>query len=374
MRLKTINSYLIIAILTLSVLPLIASYFLIDDVLINTTSLAVKPETQQLLKNYQQDLKHLKALEPQLALQYKNTFLQVSNELLVYQQPELFTEVLRNTYLTYFMVIFIFVLVVSLLAALLLTRQVSRSYKKLKSSDIDKAKKLQELSHFKQWQQIAAKLAHEINNPLTPIEMMVSNLPRIHGKVSYDSFIKSLNDTQQVVQEEVHKLKQMVNHFSQFSKLPAPKVEPCIIGEYFDNFIEKYQHSWPSCVFSITINDKLAEQKVNIDPLLMNQSLINLLNNAVQANPQLEEMAVTFNMSLLEGNKMSVVIFNQGQCIAEDDLTSVFTMYYSTKTHSENKGLGLSIVKKIMLDQGADIVCLPENNGAAFQLTLPLAT
>ncbi len=372
MQSKQINAYLIGAILMLSVLPLIASYLLLDEVLESSIALVVKPETEQLLQSYQQDLKHLKELEPQMADHYKSTFLKVSDELLIYQQPELLKEVLRDTYLTYYMILFVSVLLVSFFLALLLNRQVSISYKKLVKSDIDKATKLQELSYFDEWQQVAAKLAHEINNPLTPIEMMVSNLHRIHGKVDDVSFADSLKDTEKVVQEEVHKLKQMVTHFTQFAKLPEPIIQSCLIDEYFSNFIRQYQEAWPSCSLSLNCEGDLTSVTVAIDPLLINQSLINLINNAVQVNKGLKQMKVTISVKQLDQKQLSVIVFNEGKAIALDKRNIIFNMYYSTQEHKENKGLGLSIVKKILLDQDADICCLAENKGAAFKITLPI--
>ncbi|WOH38273.1 ATP-binding protein [Thalassotalea fonticola] len=372
MQTKRINAYLIGAILMLSVLPLIASYLLLDEVLENTIALVVKTETEQVLQSYQNDLKHLKKLEPALAAHYKATFMQVSDELLIYQQPELLKGVLRDTYLTYYMILFVIVLLLSFTAAVLLNRRVALSYKTLMDSDVEKAKKLQELRYFDEWQQVAAKLAHEINNPLTPIEMMVSNLQRIHGKVDKASFADSLKDTESVVQEEVYKLKQMVNHFSQFAKLPEPVIQSCLINEYFNNFIRQYQQAWPSCVLSLTIEDELLTMAIAIDPLLINQSLINLINNAVQVNKNLKQINVVISVTLLDKKSLSVIIFNEGKSITKDKQAVIFNMYYSTQDHKENKGLGLSIVKKILLDQGADISCLLEDKGAAFQIILPL--
>ena len=92
-----IKRYLITTILLLSVLPLLASYLLIDEILDSAMSLVVKEDTQQLLQSYGEDLKRLKTLDPNRQQDYKTTFLRVADELLVYQQPDLLKGLLQET-------------------------------------------------------------------------------------------------------------------------------------------------------------------------------------------------------------------------------------------------------------------------------------
>ncbi|NQZ12604.1 MAG: HAMP domain-containing histidine kinase [Algicola sp.] len=367
-----INAYLIGAILTLSVLPLIASYLLLDEVLESAIGLAVKPDTKVLLSAYRDDLKTLKTLDPDNQEAYKSRFLAAGEELVVYDQPELLRQVLRDTYLTYYLSLFVVILAFSLMGAVWLSRKVARSYQALANSDIKKAEKIQELSYFDQWQAIAGKLAHEINNPLTPIEMMVSNLPRTYANANPEAFAACLADTKAVVSEEVHKLKEMVSHFSQFSKLPEPVLKPHNIFEHCQTFIRQHQQGWPSA--NISLNDGAQNIEVAIDHLLFNQCLLNIINNAVQANKDKAGLVVTLSISKAAGDNIAITVFNDGKPIDADAHSSLFKMYYSSKSSKENMGLGLAIVRKIILDHGGDICCLPLTQGAAFKMTLPLIT
>ena len=106
MKNNYIKGYLIATILMLSVLPLLASYLLIDEVLNSAISLVVKEDTQQLLQNYGDDLKRLKSLDPTQEQHYKKKFIQVNDELLIYQQPELLKRLLQETYLSYYLLLF----------------------------------------------------------------------------------------------------------------------------------------------------------------------------------------------------------------------------------------------------------------------------
>ncbi len=371
-----IKRYLITTILLLSVLPLLASYLLIDEILDSAMSLVVKEDTQQLLQSYGEDLKRLKTLDPNRRQDYKTTFLRVADELLVYQQPDLLKGLLQETYLSYFMILLMLVLSFSLIIALLLSQKVTHSYQELMMGDISKAKRLQELNHFEQWQLLAAKLAHEINNPLTPIEMMVSNLPRAYHQANAEVFEQNLVNTKTMVSEEVAKLKAMVKHFSKFAKLPEPQLESTDILNYCQYFIRQHQDAWPKV--NLIFIGKLTEMtntmtnvKVNLDKLLFNQCLINLINNAVQANSQQEQLEINLTLSHQSNNTISLVVFNTGKSIPHELCQQIFKLHYSSNHHSDNMGLGLSIVRKIVLDHSGEIICLPLDNGAAFQICLP---
>ncbi|MFT7431676.1 MAG: nitrogen fixation/metabolism regulation signal transduction histidine kinase [Colwellia sp.] len=371
MKNKRINAYLIGAVLTLAVIPLLASYWILDEVLRSAIGLVVKPESQQLLEQYRDDLKALKRLEPHKEHEYKRRFLQVGDELLIYQKPQLLQQVLHDTYITYYLTLFIVVLIFSIIAAVWLSRKVARSYKTLLASDINKAKKIQELSNFDEWQVIASKLAHEINNPLTPIEMMVSNLSRVYHNTSADTFKENLNDTQMMVSEEVQKLKGMVNHFSKFAKLPEPVFKTTDMIEYCTIFIRQHQNAWPQAKLTLVTHNNVKNTLISLDNLLFNQCLINIINNAVQANLKQPQLNISLTIKLENETDISLIVFNDGIPIETEKFKIIFKMYYSD-SGEENMGLGLAIVKKIVLDHGGDITCLPLVSGTAFKILLPL--
>ena len=371
---KTINTYLTIAIAMLAVIPLLASYWLLDEVLKGAISLAVKPEQKYLLESYQEDLKELRELNPEKEPIYKSRFQQASNELLIHQQPEIVQQVLRDTWLTYYLILFLSILIFTLLASVWLSRKVAKAYKILSHKDIANAQKIQELSYFDQWQTMTRKLAHEINNPLTPIEMMVSNLSRTYNRTDPETFQQILQDTQSVVSEEVHKLKHMVRHFSRFSKLPSPELLPTDLTDYCTNFVRQHQHSWERLNLSFHGNSVKNSSQVLLDPLLFSQCLHNLINNAQQANPDLPELEVQLQLQPSDVNEVLLRVFNKGKAIDEEEAELIFQMYHTSNNHQDNVGLGLPIVKKIILDHRGGICCVPLHNGAAFDITLPVVT
>ncbi|WP_042143858.1 MULTISPECIES: PAS domain-containing sensor histidine kinase [unclassified Pseudoalteromonas] len=382
MKSNLVSYYLITAILTLALLPFLASYLLLNEILDSATSLVVKPSTIQMLKNYQQDLKTLRKLNPKETDNYKEKFNTVSEQLLIFQQPDLVKKVISDTYLTYYLILFVTVLIFSTIAAIFLSRKVAKSYRLMVSSNITKEKKIQALSYFDEWQIIAGKLAHEINNPLTPIQMMVSNLSRLHQKLDRNSFAENLNNTENVVSEEVNKLKNMVSHFNKFSKLPEPDFQCLDILSHLDQFIQQYSPAWQSVNFNMKVADNIEQSRgvlIDADVILFNQCLLNLVNNAIQANPNCQPLDVTFSVAIKkmvnQHHWLKLTVFNRGKLINEKERDSIFKLYYSSKKStdsSENMGLGLAIVRKIILDHKGDIQCLACSDGAAFELLLPL--
>ncbi|PCK07394.1 MAG: hypothetical protein COA42_14560 [Alteromonadaceae bacterium] len=365
------------AILILSFIPLVASYFLVSEVLDSVISLHTDSNAGEIFKEYQADLKKLKILDDKNSHLYKQKFYQLEEKLLIHEEPAVLKGILRGAFLTYYLVLIVFIMLFSCLVAVVLSRSVARSYKKLSMDDLQKSKKLQTLQYFDEWQEIARKLAHEIKNPLTPIEMSMGNLLRNHGVVSEQDYQGQLQDTYQVVNEEVKKLRDMVNHFTQFSKLPEPEFESLNIIEYLERYIHENSSFRPKLLITLYCSEAMTNICVRLDVRLFSQCLANVLGNAEEANPRLTEIIVNISVNtsvntLVPGNVV-LTIHNEGKAIDAGERDKLFNMYYTTKPAGENMGLGLPIVKKILLDHGGDIENVPSEDGATFSITLPVA-
>ena len=373
MRIKKINYYLVATILTLSISSFFASYSLIDEILDSSISLSINPKTSNILESYQKDLKKLRAFDPANSENYRTQFFEIQEAMYIYKEPQELASVIKSSYLTYFLIIFLLILAISIAAAFFLSLKVSRSYKRLVESDLDKSRRLQELEYFDNWQNIAASLAHEIKNPLTPIEMMMTNLSSSYSSNDDETFQKNLQTTQKVVLDEVNRLKNMVNHFSRFSKLPTPSLAQVQLFEYFTTLFEGFKTSWPKIHFSIEIAERFIGEVISIDELLLKQCFLNLVQNAIEANPQHNEMVISLIVSQKNENQITLLLKNTGREIPTDIRRKLFQFGFSTKGSKINQGIGLSVVKKIMLDHGGDIAAIADDSGATFRLTLPSA-
>jgi signal transduction histidine kinase len=371
MKNAKINIYLIATILTLSVSSLLVSYFLLDEILDSSISIGVNQKTSNILMEYQEDLKKLKVLDPVNEQSYKEKFYLVQESMIVFEHPKRLVSLIKDSYVMYFLVVFITILLLSVVAAFLLSRKVSVSYNTLLKSNITKSNRLQSLEYFENWQHTAATLAHEIKNPLTPIEMMVSNLMRSYKESDSAKFEEKLQLTQNIVLDEVSRLKDMVSHFHDFSKLPTPVLKSINFVDLIKETVNGYQSAWPDLEVNILLPPKLITINVMLDSLLFKQCLLNLFQNAIEANPQIEQLKIKLTFEI-EHNMLVFSFTNNGIKLSAEQSSRLFQVGFSTKEQRNNSGLGLSIVKKILLEHNGDIKYCDSEAGVTFIIYLPV--
>lgn len=226
------------------------------------------------------------------------------------------------------------------------------------------------LSKAKAWQEAAKQVAHEIKNPLTPIQLATQRLQR-----KYHTFFEqepTFADCTQTILAHVKIIKDLASHFSAFASLPAPVMSQVeLYGLIFES-VRLYELSYPDITYTVISNEHLL--KVETDPEKIKQVLVNLLDNSVRAMQS--ELNKSINkeicISIKEDAGLQVVritVQDNGPGIDALVREKLFMPYVST--HKKNMGLGLAIVHDIMKQLGGNIRLLPSSYGALFELTLP---
>ena len=218
------------------------------------------------------------------------------------------------------------------------------------------------------WQVIARKLAHEIKNPLTPIQMMVSQLSRFY-KGEDPKFKEILEKAQNIITEEVTSLRYMVDHFSNFARLPEPRQESTDLLPIISNTLELQSAAHPQHRFIFAPD--LKEAPAYIDEKLVRQVLLNLTKNAAQACGQTPS-----EISIIVEEKSHfyfVFVNDNGPGIPEDIKSRIFEAYFTTKHTgpTPGMGLGLAICLKIVLDHGGEMSVESKPGLTSFKLSLP---
>ncbi|HYG68392.1 MAG TPA: ATP-binding protein [Anaeromyxobacteraceae bacterium] len=219
------------------------------------------------------------------------------------------------------------------------------------------------------WQEVARRLAHEIKNPLTPIQLAFQQLEaRWKATDGGDpAFGKLLGDAGEIVRDEIGTLKRLVEDFSGFAKLPDVKPEPTDLA----TFVEEFLRTSPQIteVADADTARGLSEVPVAIDRALMRRVLANLCMNAVQAaRPERARLHLGVARSR---DRAILTVADEGPGIDRDLWDRIFDPYFTTK--SDGTGLGLAIVKKIVLQHGGEIqVGNRPGGGASFTIALPL--
>ncbi|HWM87781.1 MAG TPA: ATP-binding protein [Kofleriaceae bacterium] len=218
------------------------------------------------------------------------------------------------------------------------------------------------------WQEIARRLAHEIKNPLTPIQMSVETLRKTRAN-QHPSFDEIFEESTQTVLEEAARLKRIVSEFSEFARLPKPEKRRMDLNEVVNGAVSLYQGS-------ISVERDLAGNlpPIEADRDQLSQLLLNLLENARDALPEGPGARIRVQTKIVRpGRSVALVVEDSGPGIASEARDRIFTPYYTTKHGSGGTGLGLAIVHRIVSDHGGRIAVTDSNlGGARFVVELPI--
>ncbi len=254
--------------------------------------------------------------------------------------------------------------------------ELTRAFNTMVSDMRDSRERIAYLSRISAWQEFARRLAHEIKNPLTPIQLAVQE---IHRSYPGDDprYRRSLEDTRSIVEEEIATLRRLVGEFSEFARLPEAHLAPADLAVFVREALDSpFRADESEDTVEVAVRTQVTSDPlpVMIDTMLLKRCLDNLVRNAVQAirGGGAAGGFVTVQARAV-GNAAWLDVRDNGPGVHGEMRERVFDPYYTTK--AEGTGLGLAIVKKIVLEHRGEIACLqaPEG-GACFRIILPLGT
>jgi nitrogen fixation/metabolism regulation signal transduction histidine kinase len=236
------------------------------------------------------------------------------------------------------------------------------------------------------WQEMAQRLAHEIKNPLTPIQLAVQECHRKYGG-SDPKFRALLDTTLEIVEEEVGTLRRLVGDFSNFARLPQAELRDAEVREFLREMGDQLAHleeaaGEESMAQQHNVDVRLevpdAPLPAAIDRQMLRRVLVNLVRNAVQAIR--DARAGSAGAGVLghvvvsarrEGEGVAMAIDDDGPGVPAEARERIFDPYFTTKT--DGTGLGLAIVKKIVVEHGGRIEVTRSERlgGASFVIHLP---
>lgn len=222
------------------------------------------------------------------------------------------------------------------------------------------------------WGEVARRLAHEIKNPLTPIQLSADRLQHKYLPLLPETESNTLIKLTNTIIQQVEAMKEMVNDFSDYARSPGLELVSSSIGELIHEILALYQSN-PKHQLSL-INDS-DEIKVKIDKNRFRQVLHNLLKNAIEAS---EEANLAVNISLNyqavttnKGEFLEITINDHGPGIPADMINTLFEPYITNK--AKGTGLGLAIVKKIIEEHGGNVWAKnSQPTGVSIIMQLPL--
>lgn len=249
--------------------------------------------------------------------------------------------------------------------------------------ELDKSRaRVEFLRRMGEWQKMARHLAHEIKNPLTPIQLAVEECHRRYegDDVAYQRILQT---TLEVVQEEVGSLRRLVSEFSSFARLPRAELGPGDLGEFLREQAARLtahegEEGDDRALFAgVDVSFAIPDEPMPavIDPEALHRVLVNVVRNAAQAIRDARaagraERGRVLVSAAAEGDGFALTIEDDGPGIPPEIAGVMFDPYVTTKR--DGTGLGLTIVKKIVMDHGGSIEAGKGTlGGARIKVVLP---
>ncbi len=219
------------------------------------------------------------------------------------------------------------------------------------------------------WRELARRLAHELRNPLFPMQITVENLQKSR-KLDAKQFLEVFNESTATLKTELANLNTIVGRFSDFSKMPAPQFVRVNVNEALRNAVRLFEPQFnevgkPTITPELFLTEPLPD--IDADPDLLHRAFQNLVLNALDAMPA--GGTLTLRTSEKIGN-VRIEVADTGKGLTPEECSRLFTPYYTTK--SQGTGLGLAIVQSVVSDHHGTIsVTSDEGRGTTFRIDLP---
>lgn len=249
--------------------------------------------------------------------------------------------------------------------------QLADAFNRMTGELINQRDRLLQTERVAAWRELARRLAHELKNPLFPLQITVENLVRARqlSSAEFDEVFRESTDT---LLKELANLRTIIGRFSDFSKMPKPQLEVVSLNEIVADVAKLHEAQLAAREHAISLEMQLdpAAPVVEADGALLHRALSNLVLNAVDAMPDGGRIAIRTEAS---ENVAAVEVADSGTGMTPEECERLFTPYYTTKQHGT--GLGLAIVQSVVSDHGGKITVRSDaGQGTTFRIELPLAS
>ena len=222
---------------------------------------------------------------------------------------------------------------------------------------------------YKAWGNLSRKLAHEIKNPLTPIQLTIDRIrTKYSGQITNEDQ-QSFKENLKIINSQIKQIENLVNEFSDFARMPKPTLKRNNLVKLLNENIKLLSEVNKS--IEINLNKKDEEILLECDKEQISRVFINLIKNSIESIEQKVEKNPDFKKKILidissNNDHILISIEDNGVGFDKNNIEEILNPYYTTKKNGT--GLGLSIVNKIINDHKGELEFIPINNGAKIQI------
>jgi len=243
----------------------------------------------------------------------------------------------------------------------------ARAFNRMTEQLLEQRERAIQAERVAAWRELARRLAHELKNPLFPLQITIENLQRARGSADFDEVFDESTAT---LLAELGNLKTIIGRFSDFAKMPTPQFETVDVNEVVRSVMKlcdaRFQANGRPRIEPV-LELEGEGIRISADPEQLRRAFGNLVLNAMDAMP--EGGTLHIRTARHDGGAR-VEISYSGQGLTEEECGRLFTPYYTTKQHGT--GLGLAIVQSVVSDhQGKIAVVSQPGRGATFVIDLP---
>jgi two-component system nitrogen regulation sensor histidine kinase NtrY len=242
----------------------------------------------------------------------------------------------------------------------------AESFNRMTRELLDHRERLVQTERVAAWRELARRLAHELKNPLFPLQLTVENLLRAReqGQAEFD---ETFHESAGTLLSEIQNLKTIIARFSDFSKMPQPHFQSVPLGEVVEEAVKLHQAQLAEAKITVEQSVNPSDAQIAADADLLHRALSNLIMNAIEAMPEGGTLRVKTQQ---QNDSARIEVCDTGKGLSPEECSRLFTPYYTSKPHGT--GLGLAIVQSIVSDHGGRIsVSSQPGVGTAFTIELP---
>lgn len=247
--------------------------------------------------------------------------------------------------------------------------QLAGAFNKMTQTLAEQKESLVQTERVAAWRELARRLAHELRNPLFPMQITVENLQRAK-QLENKQFMEVFNESTGTLRAELANLNAIVGRFSDFAKMPVPHFSRLNVNETLREAVRLFEAQFhevgkPIITPEFFLTEPLPE--IDADAEMLHRAFQNLVLNALDAMPA--GGTISMRTSQHAGN-VRIEASDTGKGLTPEECSRLFTPYYTTK--SQGTGLGLAIVQSVVNDHHGTIsVVSEEGHGTTFRIELP---